>query len=120
GASDGSPASPRLSSPPLHEFLPDFTELSVAMAIADTRGHRKKRDRKLLEAVRRLHEQNPMLGVRGVRLGIVTPELFTMQTRAILEATAARLEAGGDPRPEIMIPLVASVRELELVKRRIE
>ncbi|NYD41297.1 pyruvate, phosphate dikinase [Nocardioides panaciterrulae] len=119
-AMDGLPVTIRLIDPPLHEFLPDFTELSVAMALADTRGHRKKRERKLLEAVRRLHEQNPMLGLRGVRLGIVIPELFTMQARAILEATAARLEQGGDPRPEIMIPLVASVRELELVKRRIE
>ncbi len=118
-AMDGMPVTIRLIDPPLHEFLPDFTELSVAMALADTRGHRKKRERKLLEAVRRLHEQNPMLGLRGVRLGIVIPELFTMQARAILEATAARLEAGGDPRPEIMIPLVASVRELDLVKRRI-
>jgi len=118
-AMDGLPVTIRLIDPPLHEFLPDFTELSVAMAIADTRGHRKKRDRKLLEAVRRLHEANPMLGLRGVRLGIVIPELFTMQARAILEAAAARVEQGGDPCPEIMVPLIASVRELELVKRSI-
>ncbi len=118
-AMDGLPVTIRLIDPPLHEFLPDFTELSVAMALADTRGHRKKRQRKLLEAVRRLHEQNPMLGLRGVRLGIVIPGLFTMQARAILEAAAARIKAGGDPRPEIMIPLVASVRELEIVKKRI-
>lgn len=118
-AMDGLPVTIRLIDPPLHEFLPDYTELSVAMALADTRGHRKKRQRKLLEAVRRLHEQNPMLGLRGVRLGIVIPGLFTMQARAILEAAAARVEQGGDPRPEIMIPLVASVRELEIVKQRI-
>ncbi|MFC4783689.1 pyruvate, phosphate dikinase [Nocardioides sp. MAHUQ-72] len=118
-AMDGQPVTIRLIDPPLHEFLPDFTELSVAMALADTRGHRKKRERKLLEAVRRLHEQNPMLGLRGVRLGIVIPDLFTMQARAILEAAAARVQQGGDPRPEIMIPLVASVRELDLVKKRI-
>jgi pyruvate, orthophosphate dikinase len=118
-AMDGLPVTIRLIDPPLHEFLPDFTELSVAMALADTRGHRKKRQRKLLEAVRRLHEQNPMLGLRGVRLGIVIPGLFTMQARAILEAAAARVKEGGDPRPEIMIPLVASVREFEIVKQRI-
>src|SRR6478735_5204619 len=116
---DGLPVTIRLIDPPLHEFLPDLTDLSVTIALADSRGHRKKRQRKLLDAVRRLHEQNPMLGLRGVRLGIVIPGLFTMQARAILEAAAVRTKAGGDPRPEIMIPLVASVRELEIVKRRI-
>ncbi|WP_221634634.1 pyruvate, phosphate dikinase [Nocardioides luti] len=119
-AMDGLPVTIRLIDPPLHEFLPDITELSVAMAIADTRGHRKKRERRLLDAVSRLHEQNPMLGLRGVRLGIVIPGLFTMQARAILEAAVARKRAGGDPRPEIMIPLVASVKELDLVRARID
>ena len=119
-AMDGLPVTVRLIDPPLHEFLPDLTELSVAMALADTRGHRKKRQRKLLDAVRRLHEANPMLGLRGVRLGIVIPGLFAMQTRAIMEAAAARLKAGGDIRPEIMIPLVASVRELDLVRLTVE
>ncbi len=118
-AMDGLPVTIRLIDPPLHEFLPDLTELSVALAIADTRGHRKKRQRMLLDAVTRLHEQNPMLGLRGVRLGIVIPGLFTMQARAIAEAAVARKQAGGDPRPEIMIPLVASVKELDLVRRRI-
>jgi pyruvate,orthophosphate dikinase len=119
-AMDGLPVTIRLIDPPLHEFLPDVTELSVAMALADTRGHRKKRQRKLLAAVKRLHEENPMLGLRGVRLGIVIPGLFTMQARAILEAAAARTQAGGDPRPEIMIPLVATVRELDIVRAKIE
>ena len=118
-AMDGLPVTIRLIDPPLHEFLPDYTELSVAMAVADVRGHRKQHERRLLEAVRRLHEQNPMLGLRGVRLGIVIPGLFVMQSRAVLEAAAARIKAGGDPRPEIMIPLVASVRELELVRAQI-
>ena len=116
---DGLPVTIRLIDPPLHEFLPDLTELSVALAIADTHGHRKKRQRTLLDAVTRLHEQNPMLGLRGVRLGIVIPGLFTMQARAIAEAAVARKQAGGDPLPEIMIPLVASVKELDLVRRRI-
>ena len=118
-AMDGLPVTIRMIDPPLHEFLPDLTELSVAMAVADTRGHRKKRERRLLEAVRRLHEQNPMLGLRGVRLGIVIPGLFTMQARAILEAAVLRIRAGGDPQPEIMIPLVASVRELDTVKKKV-
>src|SRR4051812_2599546 len=119
-AMDGLPVTIRLIDPPLHEFLPDFTELSVALAMADVRGQRKKRQRKLLAAVQRLHEQNPMLGLRGVRLGIVIPGLIVMQARAILEAAATRLKAGGDTLPEIMIPLVASVRELDIVKGRIE
>jgi pyruvate,orthophosphate dikinase len=118
-AMDGLPVTIRLIDPPLHEFLPDLTELSVAMAVADTRGHRKRRQRKLLEAVHRLHEANPMLGLRGVRLGIVIPGLVAMQVRAILEAAAARIKAGGTARPEIMIPLVATVRELDLVKRTV-
>ncbi|QIX27238.1 pyruvate, phosphate dikinase [Nocardioides sp. JQ2195] len=116
---DGLPVTIRLIDPPLHEFLPDLTDLSVAMAVADVHGHRKKRQRKLLAAVQRLHEANPMLGLRGVRLGIVIPGLFTMQARAVLEAAAERIKAGGDPHPEIMIPLVGSVRELDLVKQRI-
>jgi pyruvate, orthophosphate dikinase len=119
-AMDGLPVTIRLIDPPLHEFLPDLTELSVKLAIADSRGQRKKRDRKLLTAVQRLHEQNPMLGLRGVRLGIAIPHLFTMQARAILEAAAARLKAGGRAEPEIMIPLVATVRELDIVRGRIQ
>ncbi len=115
-AMDGLPVTIRLIDPPLHEFLPDLTELSVQVAVEDGGS---TRDLRLLDAVRRLHEQNPMLGLRGVRLGIVIPGLFRMQTRAILEAAAARTRAGGDPRPEIMIPLVASVKELELVKKGI-
>ena len=115
-AMDGLPVTIRLIDPPLHEFLPDYTELSVAVALEDERGERDTKQHKLLDAVTRLHEQNPMLGLRGVRLGIVIPGLFAMQARAILEATAERTKAGGDPQPEIMIPLVASVQELELVR----
>ena len=66
-----------------------------------------------------MHEQNPMLGLRGVRLGILIPGLFTMQARAILEAAAAQIQAGADPRPEIMIPLVASFKELSIVRQEI-
>ena len=119
-AMDGLPVTIRLIDPPLHEFLPDFTELSVKLARQADAGAVDERDRVLFEHVRRLHEENPMLGLRGVRLGILIPGLFAMQARAILEAAADRLTAGGDPHPEIMIPLVASVREFDVVRRHIE
>ncbi|MGZ4470087.1 MAG: pyruvate, phosphate dikinase [Nocardioidaceae bacterium] len=118
-AMDGLPVTIRLIDPPLHEFLPDYTDLAVAVAVEDERGNEDTRAHALLAHVKRLHEQNPMLGLRGVRLGIVIPGLFGMQVRAILEAAAIRIKAGGDPRPEIMIPLVATVQELELVKAEI-
>ncbi len=118
-AMDGLPVTIRLIDPPLHEFLPDMTELSVKVAIEDAHGKHDMRQIRLLDAVKRLHEMNPMLGLRGVRLGIVIPGLFEMQARAILEAAARRLRAGGDPHPEIMIPLVASIRELNVVKEHI-
>jgi pyruvate,orthophosphate dikinase len=116
---DGLPVTIRLIDPPLHEFLPGFTELSMKVAVAESSGTPSKRDVRLLSAVRRMHEENPMLGLRGVRLGIAIPGLFSMQSRAVLEAAAARIKAGGDPRPEIMIPLVAAVQELELVKSHV-
>jgi pyruvate,orthophosphate dikinase len=119
-AMDGLPVTIRLIDPPLHEFLPDYTDLSVEVALHDERGKSDTKEHVLLDAVKRLHEQNPMLGLRGVRLGIVIPGLFAMQTRAILEAAALRVKAGGDPHPEIMIPLVATVQELELVRADID
>jgi pyruvate,orthophosphate dikinase len=112
-AMDGLPVTIRLLDPPLHEFLPDLTELSVRVALADARGDANEVDQRLLKAVRRLHEQNPMLGLRGVRLGLVIPGLFAMQARAVLEAAVLRVQAGGDPRAEIMVPLVGAVQELE-------
>lgn len=118
-AMDGLPVTIRLIDPPLHEFLPDLTDLSVKAALDEERGQGSERTRKLLGNVRKWHEQNPMLGLRGVRLGIVVPGLVAMQTRAILEAAADRIEAGGDPRPEIMVPLVSTVEELELVRARL-
>jgi len=118
-AMDDLPVTIRLLDPPLHEFLPDLTELSVRVALAEARGEATELDRRLLQAVQRLHEQNPMLGLRGVRLGVVIPGLFEMQARAILEAASERIVAGGRPRVEIMVPLVASVQELETVKQDI-
>ncbi|MBT2420027.1 pyruvate, phosphate dikinase [Streptomyces sp. ISL-22] len=115
-AMDGLPVTIRLLDPPLHEFLPDITELSVRVALAESRQESHENDLRLLQAVHRLHEQNPMLGLRGVRLGLVIPGLFTMQVRAIAEAAAERKNAKGDPRAEIMIPLVGTVQELEIVR----
>ncbi|MET8028771.1 pyruvate, phosphate dikinase [Streptomyces avermitilis] len=115
-AMDGLPVTVRLLDPPLHEFLPDITELSVRVALAESRKDSNENDLRLLQAVHRLHEQNPMLGLRGVRLGLVIPGLFTMQVRAIAEAAAERKAAKGDPRAEIMIPLVGTVQELEIVR----
>ncbi|MGA5467739.1 pyruvate, phosphate dikinase [Streptomyces arboris] len=113
---DGLPVTVRLLDPPLHEFLPDITELSVRVALAESRKDANENDLRLLQAVHKLHEQNPMLGLRGVRLGLVIPGLFAMQVRAIAEAAAQRKNAKGDPRPEIMIPLVGTVQELEIVR----
>ncbi|MCZ4512106.1 pyruvate, phosphate dikinase [Streptomyces sp. ActVer] len=115
-AMDGLPVTVRLLDPPLHEFLPDITELSVRVALAESRKDSNENDLRLLQAVHRLHEQNPMLGLRGVRLGLVIPGLFTMQVRAIAEAVAERKAAKCDPRAEIMIPLVGTVQELEIVR----
>jgi len=112
---DGLPVTIRLIDPPLHEFLPDITELSVRVALAEARGEHVESDLRLLQAVHRLHEQNPMLGLRGVRLGLVLPGLFALQVRAIAEAACFRQRMGGDPQAEIMIPLVGSITELELV-----
>ncbi|MGP4045096.1 pyruvate, phosphate dikinase [Streptomyces sp. 2A115] len=119
-AMDGLPVTVRLLDPPLHEFLPDITELSVRVALAESRKDSNENDLRLLQAVHRLHEQNPMLGLRGVRLGLVIPGLFTMQVRAIAEAAAERKNAKGDPRAEIMIPLVGTVQELEIVRDEAE
>ena len=115
-AMDGLPTTIRLLDPPLHEFLPNITELSVRVALAEARGEANENDLRLMQAVHSLHEQNPMLGLRGVRLGLVVPGLFDLQVRAIAEATAQLIKLGKDPQPEIMIPLVGSVQELEIIE----
>ncbi|MGY1620720.1 pyruvate, phosphate dikinase [Geodermatophilus sp. SYSU D00965] len=119
-AMDGLPVTIRLLDPPLHEFLPDLTDLSVRVAVAEAEGHHDEGQLRLLAAVRRMHEENPMLGLRGVRLGLVVPGLFAMQVRAIVVAACERVQAGGDPRPEIMIPLVGAVQELEAIREETE
>ena len=116
-AMDGLPVTVRLLDPPLHEFLPDLTELSVEVAVAEATGQDvDPKKHHLLEAVRRLHEQNPMIGLRGVRLGLVIPGLFAMQVRAIAEAARTLRDEGLDPQPEVMVPLVGAVQELEIVR----
>jgi pyruvate,orthophosphate dikinase len=119
-AMDGLPVTVRLLDPPLHEFLPGLEELAVKVAVGEERGEDVSKDRTLLDAVRRLHEQNPMLGLRGVRLGLVIPGLFALQVRAIAEAAKIRRDAGGDPRAEIMVPLVGAVQELEVIREEAE
>ncbi|WP_131785475.1 pyruvate, phosphate dikinase [Protofrankia symbiont of Coriaria ruscifolia] len=120
-AMDGLPVTVRLLDPPLHEFLPDLTELSVRVGVATATGEPvADGDAALLVAVRRLHEQNPMLGLRGVRLGLLIPGLVALQVRAIAEAAAICRGRGGDPRLEIMVPLVGAVQELEVVREQAE
>ena len=110
----------RLLDPPLHEFLPDRADLMVEVALGNERGEDMSRQEKLLAAVERLHESNPMLGLRGVRLGLVVPGLFALQVRAIAYAAINRKRAGGDPKVEIMVPLVGSVMELHLIRDEID
>lgn len=113
---DSLPVTVRLLDPPLHEFLPDRTDLMVDVALGKERNEDVSRQELLLSAVDRLHESNPMLGLRGVRLGLVVPGLFPMQIRAIAQAAITRMRAGGNPKVEIMIPLVGSVMELHLIR----
>ncbi|MFC4463670.1 pyruvate, phosphate dikinase [Streptomyces xiangluensis] len=120
-AMDGLPVTIRLLDPPLHEFLPDRTELAVRLAAAEAHGNPPSaHDSELLDAVNRMHEENPMLGLRGVRLGLVAPGLVAMQVRAIAEAVVERKRAGGDPQAEIMVPLIDTVEELRLVREEVE
>ena len=117
-AMEGLPVTIRLLDPPLHEFLPDRFELVERITEARLRGAPELAELEHeLERMRALEEGNPMLGTRGVRLGLVHPEIYEMQARAIFRAArAVRERTGGSPRVEIMIPLVAYARELELAR----
>ncbi|MBA2313231.1 MAG: pyruvate, phosphate dikinase, partial [Actinobacteria bacterium] len=129
-AMDGLPVTVRLLDPPLHEFLPDHVELAVKVALAGERGDSEievgrekiglEAAHKLLSKVEELHEANPMLGLRGVRLGIIKPGLYAMQVRAIAEAAVEVKKKGGDPQPEIMIPLAATAEELRQMREELE
>ncbi|WP_030736837.1 pyruvate, phosphate dikinase [Streptomyces sp. NRRL S-31] len=119
-AMDGLPVTIRLLDPPLHEFLPDRTDLAVRIAAAEATGRPPDAHQvELLAAVNRMHEENPMLGLRGVRLGLVVPGLVAMQVRAIAEAVVERTRAGGSPYAEIMVPLVGAVEELRLAREEV-
>jgi len=120
---EGYPVVIRLIDPPLHEFLPSYEELLVEVTRLETEGghdEELQEKRKLLEAVGSMREANPMLGLRGCRLGLLYPEINIMQTRAILEAVAELEQAGKKLHPKIMIPLVGHVNELKEVRRQLE
>jgi pyruvate,orthophosphate dikinase len=110
-AMDGLPVVVRLLDPPLHEFLPDLVDLEVSEA----KGELDEEGHEMLLAARTWHEKNPMIGTRGVRLGVLRPSLYRTQAQALLDAVAGRVAAGGDPRVSIMIPLVVSGAEIELI-----
>ncbi|MEA1903052.1 MAG: pyruvate, phosphate dikinase [Actinomycetota bacterium] len=119
-AMDGLPVVVRLLDPPLHEFLPSRLELEE-QALRRVRAGRPIDDLMAMsEQVARWEEDNPMLGLRGVRLGIMFDRLYRMQAHAALKAIDRRLDAGGDPRLEIMIPLVSTIEELIRVKEMVE
>ena len=111
-AMDGLPVTVRLLDPPLHEFLPDYERLVVAEAL----GRLTDESRAELAAVRRLREANPMIGTRGVRLGVVKPGVYQMQVRALARAVGEALAAGRHPKVEIMIPLIIGADELAMAR----
>jgi len=117
-AMDGLPVVIRLIDPPLHEFLPNLEEQLVKVTKAGDAA--SDEDRELLATIKSLHEQNPMLGLRGCRLGLMIPDFVKVQTRAILNAEIARKKAGGNPIAKIMIPLVGHVNELARTRELLE
>ncbi|MBS3909938.1 MAG: pyruvate, phosphate dikinase [Actinobacteria bacterium] len=122
-AMDGLPVTIRLLDPPLHEFLPRQIDLKVEITKMEMSGATDAElapKNELLDAVERMAEMNPMLGLRGCRLGITHPEIYKMQVRAIMEAACRLKKEGGDPRVEIMIPLVAHVNELDILRKESE
>jgi pyruvate,orthophosphate dikinase len=121
-AMTGLPVIVRLIDPPLHEFLPELVELVEEIATMRAKGETKglKEKEELLVSVQSLHESNPMMGLRGVRLSIVMPEIVEMQVRAIFEAAADVKLRGFDPHPEVMIPLTGHINELTAIQPRLE
>lgn len=121
-AMDGYPVIIRLIDPPLHEFMPDEEKLleeTISMRVkGETKGLAEKQ--KLLADIQSMHESNPMMGLRGVRLSIVMPEIVEMQVRAIFEAAVNCTKKGVNVKPEVMIPLTGTVKELEWIQPRLE
>jgi pyruvate,orthophosphate dikinase len=119
-AMDSLPVVIRLIDPPLHEFLPNLEEQLVKVTRAEDKGGASEEDEELLRTIKSMHEQNPMLGLRGVRLGLMIPDFVKVQTRAILNAQIAVKQAGGNPIAKIMIPLVGHVNELARTRELLE
>ena len=121
-AMDGYPVIIRLIDPPLHEFMPDEEKLLEEVITMRVKGETKDlaEKEKLLESIKGMHESNPMMGLRGVRLSISMPEIVEMQVRAIFEAAADCTLRGIKVKPEIMIPLTGTVKELEWIQPRLE
>jgi pyruvate,orthophosphate dikinase len=121
-AMHGLPVVIRLIDPPLHEFLPGYAELIAQVTELRVRGDKPeelKEKEELLQAVSRMHEQNPMLGLRGIRLGILHPGIIDMQVRAILTAAVELEKEGVHVKPEIMVPLVGTENEMKFARERI-
>jgi pyruvate,orthophosphate dikinase len=114
-AMDGLPVTVRLLDPPLHEFLPNHSDVLARQVEGFINGLGDPEADVLMSALQRWEESNPMLGTRGCRLGILKPGLYRMQVRALVEAAVARKQAGGDPQVEIMIPLTVMRSEMELL-----
>ena len=124
----GRPVTIRLIDPPLHEFLPKYDEVLARVVDLKARGVAPgspsndllEQQEELLEAIEKMREQNPMLGLRGCRLSIVFPEIVEMQVRAIFQAAVKVSKTGLEVHPEIMIPLVSHVNELKFVREKLE
>jgi len=122
-AMDGLPVVIRLIDPPLHEFLPSLEDLLVETTELRVRGNNPQeltQKEELLAQVESMHEQNPMLGLRGIRLGLTFPGIIDMQARAIVTAMCELVKDGVDAKPEIMVPLVGHVNEMRIVRERLE
>lgn len=115
-AMDGLPVTVRLLDPPLHEFLPDSKDLAKEIAVRETKGEDAGELRRQLRVAENLEERNPMLGLRGCRLGLLRPDVYMMQVRAISQAAKTVREEGGNPVAEIMIPLVGFPEELRKMR----
>jgi len=119
-AMTGLPVIIRLIDPPLHEFMPDERELLETVIEARIKGESAPEKEALLSDIEALHESNPMMGLRGVRLSVMMPEIVSMQVRAIFEAAADVKLRGFEPKPEVMIPLTGHVNELHFIQPKLE
>jgi pyruvate,orthophosphate dikinase len=119
-AMTGLPVIIRLIDPPLHEFMPDEREILEEVIAARVKGEVLPEKEALLSDIEALHESNPMMGLRGVRLSVMMPEIVSMQVRAIFEAAADVKLRGFEPHPEVMIPLTGHINELKVIQPELE